>query len=181
MRYLTDFQKKVIDELLEQLRSERIELSKILLKFLPEHLYLKKGLIGETRAFYTLDQYSYVRSDVSIKVLEFMSLVKDLTKKNYLIRVEPESQREEFRIGATDQPQFVGIRLSTDISAGELDKVFVKYDYFVTGKLSHLKEHDYKEDDDYRADRNLRYAKMSALGTILVGIAGILTTLILAC
>jgi hypothetical protein len=163
MRYLSKFQREVVDELIKQPSYEPISLDKVLLRFLPSDLHIGKSSYASFCIWYKQESYDYVHRELSLKILEFATIIDELVTYNYLIRVDSSKiGSEEIKIGKKVEASNYGwIRLSTNLTYIDLHSLFLKFTYYPTEKLILLPKHNYKQPEEDTADRNLYYMRVS--------------------
>jgi hypothetical protein len=182
MQYLSKFQKELVDSILTQ-SGIKINLISILQKYLPKDLYIGKGDLFGATIWYNIDHIDYVHSDLTVIISDFVTLIKELTAHNYLTRVTHlHLVSEELKIGEkVDNNRFGWFNLSATLSYKELEEVFLDYEYFKTESLKRLKKQDYKQIEEYRADRHLLYLRISVFCALATAIISLITLLIRSC
>jgi hypothetical protein len=180
MNYLNKFQRSVIDELIKQPSYEPISIDKVLLKFLPSDLHIGKSDYSSFCIWYKQEGYDYVYRELSLKILEFATLIDELVTYNYLIKVDrPNVIFEEIKIGEKIEAANYGwIRLSTNLSYIDLESIFLKFTYYPTEKLILLPKHHYKQPEEDIADRNLYYLRVSVRWAAGAAIASMISAII---
>ena len=182
MQFLNKFQKELVNELIKQ-SGKKINLIAILQKYLPKDLYIGKGdLLGGT-VWYNFQQMDYVHSELQVMITDFVNLINELTTFNNITRVERRHLASEvLKIGEkVNNKNFVWFSLSPNLSYKELEKVFLDYEYFKTESLNILKKHNYKQPEEFRADRHLLYLRISIFCASATAFISLLTLLIRRC
>jgi hypothetical protein len=174
------FQREVVEELIRQPSYEPISLDKVLLRFLPSDLHIGKSDFESFCIWYKQEGYNYVYRELSLKILEFASLIDELVTNNYLNRVNrTKVVFEEINIGEKVNASNYGwIRLSTNLSYVDLQSLFLKFDYYPTEKLLLLPKHNFKQPEEDTADRNLYYMRVSVYIAAGAAIASMISAFI---
>lgn len=181
MLYLNSFQKKVVNEIVKTHDDKQIDLSQIFLHFLPKDLYVGKSELLDTFCvWYKIDKEEYVYGDLSINVLNFIKVIDDLVKYNYILKVEKRVDiKADFSIGEkVDNNQYGWRHLGVNLSYGDLESFFNRYLYFPTEDLHLLPKHKYMQIDNYRADRSLFLLRLSVYAALITTLLSFLSLLL---
>jgi hypothetical protein len=181
MRDLSDFQKSVVNELVTYKKEEKINLIEILQKFLPPDLYIGKSPEDNINIWYLGEKIGFVRGDVVDKITEFVELISNLTDNKYLFKYEipKDGIKRELSIGKKIEEFAYGwISVTYYLSKLNLESMFLEYYYYTADKLYYLKEHKYKDADEYRADCNLDYIRKYVRWAATAAIASMITAII---
>jgi hypothetical protein len=182
MQYLNKFQKELVDLLVKQ-PSNEINLIAILQKYLPKDLHIGKGEFFDATVWYYINQRDYVYSELTELIMDFVNLINELTVFNYLNPIKHDhTATEELKIGEqVFNKDCIWYSLNPVLSYKELKKVFLDYSYFKTENLKRFKKHDYKQPEDYRADRHLKYLRISVYCALATAIISLIVLLIRIC
>lgn len=179
MQYLNKLQKELVNEFIKQ-SGKKINLIATLQKYLPKDLYIGNGGLFGASVWYSIDQIDYVHSELLVIVMDFVTLINELTTFNYLTRVNRiHLASEELKIGEKVNNKFFGwFNLGATLSYKELEKFFLDYEYFKTESLKSLKKNNYKQPEEFRADRHLLYLRISVYCSLATAIIALVALLI---
>jgi hypothetical protein len=179
MQYLNKYQKELVDLIVKQ-SGKKIDLIAILQKYLPKDLYIGNGDLFGATIWYSIDQIDYVHTELTVIILDFVNLINELTTFNYLTRIKRiHLSSEELKIGEkVENNRFVWFSLRANLSYTELEKFFLEYEYFQTESLKILIKHNYKQPEEFRADRHLFYLMISVFCSLATAIISLVALLI---
>lgn len=127
MRSLSNFQKQLVDELVKQGAIDKISLDAVLLKFLPEDLFIGKSDFNDFCVWYREDKLAFVHGELSFKILEFLKLIAILVKLDYLTRVErcmkPTKEQVSIGMKVTDN-KYTWVRFGTNLNYFDIESFF---------------------------------------------------------
>jgi hypothetical protein len=182
MQYLNKFQKELVNEIVKQSGNE-VNLIVILQKYLPKDLHIGKGELFDATVWYHINQRDYVYSELTVIIMDFVNLINELTTFNYLNRIKRDHlTTEELKIGEkVYKKDCVWYSLSANLTYKKLEEVFLDYEYFKTENLKRFKKQDYKQPEEFRADRHLKYLRISVFCALATAIISLITLLIITC
>jgi len=165
MKSFDNFQKQIIKDLIKVGFPTELDLKSVLIKYLPADLYIggtkEELVINDFCMWYKPHQIEFVQGEVSLKISSFISLIQELVRNDYLIKVESGSTSKSLSIGRkpTDYNDVMGYRLGSNLTYDLLNDFFGSSKLFTTEKLHNLPKYNYMELNDYATYQQLRYTR----------------------
>lgn len=174
MKEFDEFQKQVIKVLAKIKAPANIDLTSILVQFIPNDMFIgveepndiiqKIGFIR-----YKEGQIEYVHGILSTKISSFINLIDELVKNDFLIKEPIISPFVQLSIGnaPTDDKNYARYSLGSNLSYEKMREVFILSKYYTTEKLNKLPKYDFLELTDFIAFRNLKYTRYFVMATFI--------------
>ncbi len=174
MKEFDDLQKKIIKVLAKTKAPAEIDLTSILLQFIPEDMFIgvtdsddvlqKMGFIQ-----YKENQIEFVQGILSIKISSFVNLIEELVKNDYIIKERIAKPFVPLSIGtpSTDYKNYVRYSLGSNLNYEKLREVFIESKYYTTVALNKLPKYDYLDSTTYISFKQLSWTRLALILTAL--------------
>lgn len=181
MKSFENFQKQIIKDLIKVGIPAEVDLTSLLIKYLPEDLFIggtkDELLIMDYCMWYKPNQSEFVQGVLSLKISSFVSLIGELVKNDYLVKVENNVPSKSLTIGRkpSDYKNIVGYQLGSNLTYDILNDYFESSKIFTTERLQKLPKYNYLELNDYATYKQLKYTRW----TVGIAVAALVIDIIL--
>jgi len=181
MKSFDNFQKQIIKDLIKVGIPAEVDLTSLLIKYLPEDLFIggtrEELVIMDYCMWYKPNQGEFVQGVLSLKISSFVSLIGELVKNDYLIKVESNIPSKSMAIGKkpSDYKNIVGYKLGSNLTYDQLNNFFGSSKFYTTESLQNLPKNNYMELSDYATHKQLKYTRW----TVGIAAAALLMDIIL--
>lgn len=165
MKSFDNFQKQIIKDLIKVGIPAEVDLTSVITKYLPEDLFIggtkDELVIMDYCMWYKPNQNEFVQGALSLKISSFVSLIGELVKNDYLIKVGSNVTSKSLAIGKKpiDYKNILGYKLGSNLTYDQLNNFFGSSKFYTTESLYNLPKYNYMELSEYATHKQLKYTR----------------------
>jgi len=165
MKTFDSQQKIFIKDIIKVGIPSEVDLTAVIVKYLPEDFFIggtrDELVIPDYCIWYKPNQSEFVQGVLSLKISSFISLIQELVRNDYLIKVGSSLIAKSLAIGRKpiDYNNVMGYKLGSNLTYDLMIDFFGSSKYFTTEKLLNLPKHNYMELNDYATYKQLKYTR----------------------